>query len=300
MPARLLAIALAASLAVGPLPAQQVQDIDYSLSNGSFWNLGIYKVRDIPEADLADSPRLDRLIRNGKLYLSLADALALALENNLDIAIARYSPLEAQADLLRAKAGANLSGVQTQISTLSTGQSVGGGGGGGQGPAGQATGITQSASQAVQTAAGGAGNAASFFGTQTINLDPVITSTLGLNRTSNPQISSALGAFLLTRARARDADSAVQRIVINLTSKYPDLIQLHSTSDYSKNPWIRPRYRCDTEGMRMSRGFLNDYEINQSGYTFHVLNNARVDNSLLELVQVLEAVLGTATPTSSP
>jgi len=117
---------------------------------------------------------------------------------------------------------------------------------------------------------------------------------------SNPQISSALGAFLLTRARARDADSAVQRIVINLTSKYPDLIQLHSTSDYSKNPWIRPRYRCDTEGMRMSRGFLNDYEINQSGYTFHVLNNARVDNSLLELVQVLEAVLGTATPTSSP
>jgi len=117
---------------------------------------------------------------------------------------------------------------------------------------------------------------------------------------SNPQISSALGAFLLTRARARDADSAVQRIVINLTSKYPDLIQLLSTSDYSKDPWIRPRYRCDTEGMRMSRGFLNDYEINQSGYTFHVMNNARVDDSLVELKQVLEAVLGPETPRSSP
>jgi len=116
---------------------------------------------------------------------------------------------------------------------------------------------------------------------------------------SNPQISSALGAFLLKRARARDADSAVQRILINLTSKYPDLIKLHSTSDYSKDPWIRPRYFCDTEGMRLSRGFLNDYEINQSGYTFHVMNNARVDESLLELMQVLEAVLGTPTPTSS-
>jgi outer membrane protein TolC len=191
MPARLLAAALAALLAVGPLPAQEALDIDYSLSNGSFWNLGIYRPRDVPEADLADSMRLDRLIRDGKLYLSLADALALSLENNLDIAVARYSPLEAQADLLRAKAGANLSGVQTQISTLSTGQSVGGGGGGGaQGPSGQATGITQSASQAAQTAAGGTGNAASFFGTQTVNLDPQITGAFGLNRSSNPQISS--------------------------------------------------------------------------------------------------------------
>lgn len=111
----------------------------------------------------------------------------------------------------------------------------------------------------------------------------------------NPQISSALGAFLLMRARARDADSAVQRILINLTSKYPDLIQIASTSDYSKDPWIRPRYRCDTEGMRMSRGFLNDYEINQSGYTFHVMNNARVEEGLLELMQVLEGVLGPVT-----
>ncbi|MEZ5394002.1 MAG: TolC family protein [Bryobacterales bacterium] len=190
MPARLLAALLAAVLAAGPLPAQQVQDIDYSLSNGSFWNFGIYRPRGVPEADLADSTRLDSLIRGGKLYLSLADALALALENNLDIAVARYSPLEAQADLLRAKAGANLSGVQTQISTLSTGQSVGGGGGATQGPSGQATGITQSASQAAQTASGGTGNAASFFGTQTISLDPRITATVGLNRTSNPQISS--------------------------------------------------------------------------------------------------------------
>lgn len=190
MLARLLAVLLALLVTAGPLPAQRVHALDYSLSNGSFWDLGIYRVRDVPEADLADSTRLDKLIRDGKLYLSLADALALALENNLDIATARYSPLEAQADLLRAKAGANLSGVQTQISTLSTGQSVGGGGGAGQGPAGQATGITQGASQSIQTAGGGAGNAASFFGSQVTNLDPQITSVVGLNRTSNPQISS--------------------------------------------------------------------------------------------------------------
>jgi len=117
---------------------------------------------------------------------------------------------------------------------------------------------------------------------------------------SNPQISSALGAFLLTRARVRDAESAVQRVLINLPSRYPELIQLVSPSDYSKDPWIRPSYRCDAEGMRMSQGFLNDYELNQSSYTFHVINNARVDDSLVELKQVLEAVLGPATRSSSP
>lgn len=117
---------------------------------------------------------------------------------------------------------------------------------------------------------------------------------------SNPQISSALGAFLLTRARVRDADSAVQWVLINLTARYPELIQLLSPSDYSADPWIRPSYRCDTEGMRMSQSFLNDYEINQSSYTFHVMNNARVDDSLAELKEVLEAVLGPANRRSLP
>ena len=192
----LRAMSLALSLllawpAVGQQPAPVSSDIDYSLSNGSFWNFGIYQPRYVPEANLADSQRLDQMIRDGKLYLSLADAIALALENNLDLAIARFSPLEAEADLLRAKAGANLSGVQTQISTLSTGQSVQGGGGGftgGQG--GQATGVNQGASDAANTAGGGAGNAASFFGTQTINLDPQITASSTIFRSSVPQVTS--------------------------------------------------------------------------------------------------------------
>lgn len=179
-------IALASLLCVGLAFGQSV---DYSLQNGSFWNLGIYTPREVPEADLGDSRRLDRLIRDGKLYLTLADAFALALENNLDIAVARYAPLEAAADLLRAKAGSQLRGVQTQISTLSTGQSAGGGGGGGgftTGARGQATGVTQGASATAQNV----GNAASFFGTQTINLDPTISSSVNLFRTSNPQIAS--------------------------------------------------------------------------------------------------------------
>ena len=53
--------------------------------------------------------RIDSLMHDGKLYLSLNDAIALALENNLDIAIARYNLNIADTDVLRAKAGARLS-----------------------------------------------------------------------------------------------------------------------------------------------------------------------------------------------
>jgi outer membrane protein TolC len=54
---------------------------------------------------LSNSPRLESLIHDGKLELSLADALALALENNLDIAVQRYIPKFAQTDVLRTQSG---------------------------------------------------------------------------------------------------------------------------------------------------------------------------------------------------
>jgi outer membrane protein len=182
-------------LAVQSLCAQQAEPVvDYSLNHGSFWNLNIYRQRPIGEANLVDSPRLDRLIRGGKLYLSLADAVALALENNLDIEVARYSPKEAETDLLRAKSGANLSGVQTQISTLSTASSASAGSGGAgftSGPGGQATGINEGASGQIDSG-GSAGSAASFFGTQTVNLDPQLSATFGAFHTSIPQITSSV------------------------------------------------------------------------------------------------------------
>ena len=160
--------------------------IDYSLGAGNWPK--VYQPSDVPQANLADSATIDRLIRGGKLYLSLQDVILLALENNLDIEIGRYGRLEADTDLLRAKAGAQLSGVQTQISSLSTGQSVQGSGQQVQGQRGQADGITTNAS-ARASGATSTGNAASFFGTQVTSLDPVFTSSMTFARQSNPQIS---------------------------------------------------------------------------------------------------------------
>ena len=65
----------------------------------------------VPAPNLDNSPRLDTLVRDGKLYLSLRDAIDLALENNLDIVIARYNLPIAQADILRTAAGGQDRGV---------------------------------------------------------------------------------------------------------------------------------------------------------------------------------------------
>jgi outer membrane protein len=64
---------------------------------------------------LSNSTRLDSLLRAGKIYLSLSDAIALAIENNLDIEVERYVFPMAEADLLRAKAGASTLGIPTAV-----------------------------------------------------------------------------------------------------------------------------------------------------------------------------------------
>jgi outer membrane protein len=66
----------------------------------------------IDEPNLVNSPRIDQLIHDGKLQITLQDAVELALENSLDIAVARYNPWIADTDVLRTKAGGQGRGTQ--------------------------------------------------------------------------------------------------------------------------------------------------------------------------------------------
>lgn len=82
------------------------------------WYSGVaqpYQSRIVPPVNLSNSSRIDALLRAGNLYLSLSDAIALALENNLDVEIERYEFSLAEADLLRAKAGAGINGIPTGV-----------------------------------------------------------------------------------------------------------------------------------------------------------------------------------------
>ncbi|MSV27530.1 MAG: TolC family protein [Bryobacterales bacterium] len=137
-----------------------------------------YREVTVPPVNLANSNRIDSLLRAGRLYLSLQDALALALENNLDIELQRYGPQIADADILRAKAGGLLRGVPTGVTA---------GPGGAAGQTGQATGITQTAGQ---QAGATTGTVISQTGSTIPNLDPVLTGRLSWAHTSVPQTAA--------------------------------------------------------------------------------------------------------------
>jgi outer membrane protein TolC len=78
--------------------------------------LSPYRPSTVPTLDLTNSPRLGNLIRGGKIYVSLADAIALAIENNLDLASFRYNLPTALADVARTKAGGTANGTNTNVS----------------------------------------------------------------------------------------------------------------------------------------------------------------------------------------
>ncbi len=81
---------------------------DYSKSNSWFPNfVAPYTPMHVAQPDLTNTPRINQLVSNGKLMLSLEDAISLGLENNLAIAVEQYVPWLDQANLLLAKSGAN-------------------------------------------------------------------------------------------------------------------------------------------------------------------------------------------------
>ena len=79
-----------------------------------------YTQHTIAPGALANSPRLEQLIHEGKLALSLQDAIALALENSMDIVVQRYSPWIADVSLLKTRAGGYSYGTPGSISVGST------------------------------------------------------------------------------------------------------------------------------------------------------------------------------------
>ncbi len=156
--------------------AKPVPALNYSKPTTHFPNpVGPYTPHHVTEPNLANTSRLDSLMRDGKLYLSLNDSIALALENNLDIAIARYNLNIADTDVLRAKAGAQILGVNVGIV-----QNTPGGGVGGIGTqVGSGTGGTSLGAGGAGVGVGGivGSTAGGLFGPQITTFDPVITGT---------------------------------------------------------------------------------------------------------------------------
>ncbi len=145
--------------------------------------LNTYRPTAVAPANLGNSARLDALVHNGVLELSLKDAIELALENNLDLAIARYNIPIAEADIERTKAGGSTRGVNTGVV-----QNTPGGGGAGSFSTGTGGGAGGTSGGAGGAGTGASGLVQSTLGSGTVvnSYDPIITGDIGLQHSPEP------------------------------------------------------------------------------------------------------------------
>jgi outer membrane protein len=154
----------------------------------------------VPPIRTENAPRIDSLVRAGALYLTLQDAIAIALENNIDVEVARYGPVLANWRVTRAQAGGALPGVPSnasQAGSVAAGQGV--------------TGSQAAAGVSVPGSGRGAQNTANAtiqqIGPVTQNLDPIIQESSTFSHVSSPQQNAvqSLTLNLVSETRAHTA-----------------------------------------------------------------------------------------------
>jgi outer membrane protein len=190
-----LSIALSGLCLQGPVWPQQLNIVPLRPSAPLI--VRPYQAVTVPPVRVANSPRLAELIRGGTLYLTAQDAIALALENNIDLEVARYNPIMASWRVQRAEAGGALPGVPSaaaQAGTVAIGQGVSG----------------SQAAAGVRIAGGGGGGNQSAnatitqIGPVTQTLDPSIQESSTFSHTSTPQANSvqSITSVLIANTRA--------------------------------------------------------------------------------------------------
>ncbi len=138
-----------------------------------------YKAPFVPPIRLANSSRLHSLLRAGKLYLTVQDTIALAIENNLDLEVARYGPVLAQWAVERQQAGGALRGAtsnSSQVGSVASGQGV--------------TGSIQSAGLGNNGSGGNTGNSGTSvvqqIGPVAPNYDPTLQNSTTFSHITTP------------------------------------------------------------------------------------------------------------------
>jgi outer membrane protein TolC len=114
--------------AYGPGPVNPPIPVSLGVSKYSYRHaprpfpnlLNPYKPVSIPEFGMSNSPRIEQLIHDGKLEITLQDAVELALENSMDIAVARYNPWFAETDILATEGGGQPQGISGALIRFST------------------------------------------------------------------------------------------------------------------------------------------------------------------------------------
>jgi outer membrane protein len=270
---------------------------DFSRPYAPFWKnpINTFRPTKIASASFMNSTRLADLIKNGKIYLSLSDALALALENNYDIAIARYDLDIADTDILRAKAGGP-SGLLGAPSGLVTG-TLGGSSttlttGGGPGGTSVGSGGAGSGTSGLSLTSNGAGPTPESY-------DPTGTAALQFDHQSSPSPNFFTGGtaqtntYNFTYSQGFSPGTAVQftfnntyatntNAFANYSPQYNSSFQLKATQHLAQGlgTWVNKRFIYQA---------INDRRITDSSFRQQLLYTVnQVENIYWALVSSYE------------
>ncbi len=244
-----------------------------------------YLAPDVPPVRLSNSTRLHDLIRAGNLYLSAQDAIALALEDNIDIEVARYNPNISIWQVERAEAGGLLPGVPSgaaQASSVATGQGVAG--------SQAAAGVTGTGASGLTSTSGNA--TISQVGPVTQNLDPSIQEVSTFSHRTTPQfnVTQSLLSVLISNSRAHTA-SYQQGFLTggSVTLSYSDHYLNENAPTDLLNPSVAPNL-----SLSFQHNLLRGFGIAVNGRTITVakMNLNTTDlNFRSEVINIVSQVL---------
>jgi outer membrane protein len=287
-------------------PVQAPQPQQFHLENfdkpqGYFPNpLAPYTPRTLPPPNLNNTPRIEQLMQNGKLMLSIDDAVALALENNLDIGIARYNLNIADTDVLRAKAGAAILGVFAGVVQNTPGGGVGGFGG----AVGSGVGGTTTGSGGAGAGLGGLTGSTLGLGPQITSFDPTFSGTLQWDHYNQLASSLFTGVPVLAQNTQTYDFSYVQGFQsgTNLLVGFNNVRQSTNSPFTTLSPVINPNFTFRlTQHLLQGFGFApnnrfiriakNNREITDVAFRLQIITTVdQIENMYWELVFAYENV----------
>ncbi len=192
-----------------------------------------YTPVNVPAPSLANSVRLDQCIHDGKLYLSIDDAIDLALENNLDIAVSRYNLPIANMDVLRTAAGGFALGVPGTVQNTLGGGSA-------------SSAVSSVSSSSAAGGSGGLVQSTSGLGILVPSFDPWLYGTVYTEHSTQPQVNNVTSGVSSLKTNVITANVRYQQSFATGTYAEFDLDQSRQTVNSPLqllNPSLSANYR---------------------------------------------------------
>lgn len=276
--------------------------VDYSKPSPLLPNpFARYIPRDVPPPAFTNAPKMEQLIQNGKLMLSLNDAIAIALADNLDIAVARYNLPIADTDILRTKAGGSFLGVNSGVVSNTPG---GGQGGIGGGASGTGAGGTTAGAGGAGTGAGGVVATTSGAGPQPDSFDPTLTARFQFERAKSPQVITVLTGNAVAQQNTTLGDFTYSQGFspgTALSISYNNSRTVGNNPLNTLNPALQSSFSASIRqhllqgfgrnlNLRLLRTAQNNRKITEEGFRQQVIATvSQIENIYWDLVNAYEA-----------